>query len=136
MYHIYRLKHKTPVMGVSAQPGSSTIISYSDHNLYSWTAYKFVVELISLGCNIKRLAHTTHPMVPRSIVVTTDDSVVRLVSPVKCHIITTALLPITTSVVSVATAAHSSMFSVPLSPHCYTLVFLSYRNIVHITGQW
>ena len=104
-----RLKHKTPVIGLSAQPGSSTIISYSDHHLYSWNAYKFVVEMISLGCTVKQLAHTTHPTVPRSVVATTDDAVVRLISPVKCHIITTALLPITSSVVSVATAVHSSM---------------------------
>ena len=107
------MKHKTPVKGLSAQPGSSTIISYSDHNMYSWTAYKFVIELISLGCTVKGLAHTTHPIAARSIVVTTDDAVVRLVSPVKCHVITTALLPVTSSVVCVAAAAHSSMFSLP-----------------------
>ena len=103
-------------MGLSAQPGSSTIISYSDHHLYSWNAYKFVVELISLGCTVRQLAHTTHPTVARSIVATTDDAVVRLVSPVKCHIITTALLPITSSVLSVATAAHSSMSFLPPTP--------------------
>ena len=116
---VYRLKHKTPVMGLSAQPGSSTIISYSDHHLYSWNVYKFVVELISLGCMVRQLAHTTHPTVPRTVVATTDDAVVRLVSPVKCHVITTALLPITSSVVSVATAAHSGMPSPPPPPQHY-----------------
>jgi len=116
---MHRVKHKTPVMGLNAQPGSDTIISYSDHKLYSWNVYKFVEELISLGCSIKQLAHTTHPMVPRAIVATTDDAVVRLLSPMKCHIITTALLPIMSSVVTVATAAHSGMLPLPPHPHHY-----------------
>ena len=134
--HVHRVKHKTPVKGLSAQPGSSTIISYSDHNMYSWTAYKFVVELISMGCTVKELAHTTHPIAARSIIVTTDDAVVRLVSPVKCHVITTALLPVTSSVVCVAAAAHSSMFSLPPPPQHYKGVLIPYRNTVHTTGQW
>ena len=129
------MKHKTPVKGLSAQPGSSTIISYSDHSLYSWTVYKFVVELISLGSTIKELNHTTHPTVARSIVVTTDDAVVRLLSPVRCHVITNALLPVTSSVVCVATAAHSSTFPY-LHPLSISQVFLSYRNTVHTAGQW
>lgn len=122
---MYRVKHKTPVKGLSAQPGSSLIISYSDHAMYSWIVHKFVAELISLGCTIKKLAHSTHPMVPRSIVATTDDAVVRLVSPVNCHVITTALLPITSSVVSIATGAHSSMFSPPTPSKLHTCSHLT-----------
>ena len=129
---MYRVKHKTPVKGLSAQPGSSTIISYSDHHLYSWDVHKFVVELISLGCTVKQLSHTTHPTVPRSVVATTDDAVVRLISPVKCHIITTALLPVTSTVVSVAAAAHSGM-SVHLATPPQNYIPL-YRNAVHTTG--
>lgn len=118
-------------MGISAQPGNNTIISYSDYTLYSWDACKFVVELISLGCTIRQLAHTTHPTVPRLIIATTDDAVVRLVSPVKSHVITTALLPITSSVVSVATAAHSSMLPIPPALHSHPH---SYRNTIHSLG--
>ena len=115
--HVYafRVKHKTPVLGLAAQPESETIISYSDRKMYSWNVHKFLLEFSSLGCAVSGLAHTTHPASPRVVVATTEDAVVRLVSPVNGHIITTALLPVTSRIVSVATAAHTGMFV-----HAYT----------------
>ena len=97
------------MLGLAAQPESHTVISYSDHKFYSWNVHKFLLELISLGCTISGLAHTTHPGSPRVVVATTDDAVVRLVSPVNGHVITTALLPVTSRILSVAAAAHAGM---------------------------
>jgi len=105
-----RIKHKTPVLGLSAQPESDTVISYSDHKMYSWNVHKFLLEITSLGCTVSGLAHTTHPGSPRVVVATTDDAVVRLVSPVNGHVITTALLPVTCQVLSVAAAVHTGLY--------------------------
>ena len=71
---------------------------------------EFLLEFSSLGCAMSGLAHTTHPASLREVVAMTEDAIVQLVSPANSHIITTALLPVTSCLVSVATAAHTGMF--------------------------
>ena len=61
--------------------------------------YSYRADCIAIHC-------TTHPSIPLRLVATCSDATIRLISPVGGAIITTALLPSTTTITNTAYKPH------------------------------
>lgn len=87
--------------GVISQPGVPHLLSYSGRQLKGWRIRELYHQSALTG-PVSSLIATTHPLVPLRVVAGCADSAVRVVSPVRGEVITTALLSVGKKIVTMA----------------------------------
>ena len=91
--HTHSLDNGAPVLGLHSSPGTPHILTHSHTLVRGWREQQLYKRSAVIGRDIISMATTTHPLVPRRLLVKCADSAVRVVCPVGGHVITAALLP-------------------------------------------